>query len=131
MGLQAIKIEQGSAALEILKQMKDLGYVHNFKLQDKALVCLETGTKYQASDLAVEATFRFEGESNPDDSSVLYVLKATDGVGGTLMEPFGAKSSAGLADILSRTVDHRVKSRFMQNVPAYKTILIRVDQKKV
>ncbi|WP_315824238.1 hypothetical protein [Paraflavitalea speifideaquila] len=38
-------------------------------------------------------TFRFEGESNPDDSSILYVIEANDGLIGYSLDSYGAISS--------------------------------------
>lgn len=51
------------------------------------------GKTYQPEDLKIVKTFRFEGESNPDDSSVLYVIEANDGLIGYSLDTYGAGSS--------------------------------------
>lgn len=51
------------------------------------------GKTYQPEDLKIIRTFRFEGESNPDDSSVLYVIEANDGLTGYSIDAYGAISS--------------------------------------
>lgn len=51
------------------------------------------GKNYQPEDLKIIKTFRFEGESNPDDSSVLYVIEANDGLIGYSLDTYGAGSS--------------------------------------
>ena len=33
--------------------------------------------------------FRFEGESDPDDNAILYVIETTDGLKGTLIDAYG------------------------------------------
>lgn len=51
------------------------------------------GKTYQPEDLKIIKTFRFEGESNPDDSSVLYLIEANDGMIGYTLDSYGAASS--------------------------------------
>jgi hypothetical protein len=51
------------------------------------------GKTYQPEDLKIIKTFRFEGESNPDDSSVLYLIEANDGLIGYTLDSYGAASS--------------------------------------
>jgi len=51
------------------------------------------GKFYQPEDLKIIKTFRFEGESNPDDSSVLYMIEANDGLIGYTIDTYGAYSS--------------------------------------
>ncbi len=51
------------------------------------------GKNYQPEDLLIIKTFRFEGESNPDDSSVVYVIEANDGLIGYSLDTYGAASS--------------------------------------
>ena len=51
------------------------------------------GKTYQPEDLKIIKTFRFEGESNPDDSSALYLIEANDGLIGYTLDTYGAGSS--------------------------------------
>lgn len=51
------------------------------------------GKTYQPEDLKIIKTFRFEGESNPDDSSILYLIEANDGLIGYTLDSYGAASS--------------------------------------
>lgn len=48
---------------------------------------------YQPVDLMIIKTYRFEGESNPDDSSILYILEAKDGTIGYSIDSYGVYSS--------------------------------------
>jgi len=47
---------------------------------------------YQPEDLKIIKTFRFEGESDPGDSTILYVMEANDGLIGYSMDAYGAYS---------------------------------------
>ncbi len=47
---------------------------------------------YQPEDLKIIRTYRFEGESDPADSSVIYLIKANDGLIGYSMDSYGVYS---------------------------------------
>lgn len=47
---------------------------------------------YQPEDLKIIRTYRFEGESDPADSSVIYLIEANDGLIGYSMDSYGAYS---------------------------------------
>ena len=51
------------------------------------------GKFYQPQDLKIIKTFRFEGESDPSDSSILYVMEANDGSIGYSVDAYGAFSN--------------------------------------
>ena len=51
------------------------------------------GKFYQPNDLKIIRTFRFEGESNPSDSAILYVIEAKDGIIGYSIDAYGVYSS--------------------------------------
>ena len=48
---------------------------------------------YQPLDLKIIKTYRFEGESDPSDSSILYVMEANDGTLGYSVDAYGAFSN--------------------------------------
>jgi len=43
--------------------------------------------------LTIIKTFRFEGDSNPSDSSVLYIIEAKDGLIGYSIDAYGVYSN--------------------------------------
>ncbi len=51
------------------------------------------GKVYQPEDLKIIKTFRFEGDSNPADSSIIYVIEAKDGLIGYSMDAYGVYSN--------------------------------------
>ena len=50
------------------------------------------GKFYQPEDLKIIKTYRFEGESDPSDSSIIYVIEAKDGMTGYSMDAYGVYS---------------------------------------
>jgi hypothetical protein len=47
------------------------------------------GKLYKEEDLNIIKTYRFEGDSDPSDSSILYLIEATDGLVGYSIDAYG------------------------------------------
>jgi hypothetical protein len=47
------------------------------------------GQKYASEQLLIIKTYRFEGDTNPSDSSILYVIMADDGQIGYSLDAYG------------------------------------------
>lgn len=52
-----------------------------------------TGKYYQPENLTIIKTYRFEGESDPAESSILYIIEANDGMIGYSLDMYGAYSN--------------------------------------
>lgn len=50
------------------------------------------GRIYQPEDLKIIKTYRFEGESDPSDLSVIYLIEAKDGLTGYSLDAYGVYS---------------------------------------
>ena len=50
---------------------------------------------YNPEDLKIIRTYRFEGESDPSDSSVIYLIEANDGLIGYSIDAYGVYSNHG------------------------------------
>lgn len=51
------------------------------------------GKYYEANELKIIRTYRFEGDSNPADSSILYLIEANDGKIGYSLDAYGVYSN--------------------------------------
>jgi hypothetical protein len=51
-----------------------------------------TGKLYNPEDLKIIKTYRFEGESDPSDSSIIYLIEAKDGLIGYSLDAYGVYS---------------------------------------
>ena len=51
------------------------------------------GKTYTSDDLKIIRTYRFEGDSDPSDSSILYLIEANDGLIGYSIDAYGAYSN--------------------------------------
>jgi hypothetical protein len=95
-----------SGVLEDLRQKKmDKEFIMNegkFKLAD--------GKSYDANELTIVRTYRFEGNNDPSDSSILYLIETNDGNTGYSIDAYGVYSNHdddGYDDFIKEiVVDH-------------------------
>ncbi len=91
-------MENTSGNMKTLSQVMAIlakrGITKEFRMNDKNEMKLDNGEKnYKAEDLEIAKTYRFEGDSNPDDNAVLIAIKAKDGNIGYLIDSYGAESN--------------------------------------
>lgn len=79
---------------EAIEGLKKQGYTYDFNLEEKQICCQELDRNFSPREFKVVESFRFEGMSDPDDSSVLYVIETTTGEKGILIDAYGAYASA-------------------------------------
>ena len=79
------------------------GYRDHFRIEGTGLRALDDGRWLSLGDLACEAIERFEGVSDPDDETLLLVLRTRDGsVRGTLATSFGPRVDPATAEVIRR-----------------------------
>ena len=77
-----------SGVLEKLRQKK---IDNEFKMTPEGFTAGK-GKYYTPEELRIIRTYRFEGESNPEDNSVIYLIEAKDGLIGYSIDAYGAYS---------------------------------------
>ncbi len=65
------------------------GYTDNLKMTKQGLFCERTDKSYAPSQIMIKDFYRFEGQSDPADNSIMYVIETEDGVKGTLIDAYG------------------------------------------
>lgn len=82
-------------------QLKDRGFKSNFEaISNKLLQEEESKQTYSPEEAKIVEIHRFEGSSNPADTSILYAIEIKDGTKGILLDAYGADSSAEVADFI-------------------------------
>lgn len=77
--------------VETLNDLKRQGYKSDFFVEGTHLRSSISGNMYTPQDIQIVESYRFEGESNPADSSIMYVIEAKTGEKGTIINTYGAK----------------------------------------
>lgn len=93
--------------VDVLEDLKAVGYSNSFAFNNGALRCLESENRYPADQLSVRAIYRFEGASNPNDATVVYALRAQDGTCGVFTDAFGPEGDAKASAFLASVADER------------------------
>ena len=91
-------MENTSENMKTLSQVMAIlakrGVTKEFRMNDKNEMKLDGSEKnYHSEELEVAKTYRFEGDSNPGDNTVLIVLKCKDGTVGYIIDNYGAESN--------------------------------------
>jgi hypothetical protein len=76
---------------QILNKLTVKGYDNEFRWTKEGFTF--NGKYYQPEDMTIVKTYRFEGESDPSDMSILYLIKANDGVIGYSLDAYGVYSN--------------------------------------
>ena len=71
------------------KAIKD-GYTDTLKVTKQGLYSTAKDKVYAPADVKVIDFNRFEGQSDPADNAIMYVIETTDGVKGVLIDAYGA-----------------------------------------
>lgn len=80
--------------VEALQDLKLRGYNNDFNLKSKCLECKKLGLELYPEDFEIIETYRFEGDSTPDDNSILYTIESKDGLKGVLIDAYGTYAEA-------------------------------------
>jgi hypothetical protein len=84
---------QYSTLSEAIEDLKKKGYTTNFRVNDNGLLEANRGKTFDASEVKLAEFHRFEGMTDPGDSTILYALETSSGFKGTLVDSYGADAS--------------------------------------
>lgn len=76
----------------VLEKLRIRKQDNEFQISDESFIS-PAGKLYKPDELLIIKTYRFEGDSNPSDSSILYLIEAKDGLIGYSMDAYGAYSN--------------------------------------
>ena len=76
----------------VLEKLRVKKQDNEFQISDEGFAS-PAGKVYHPEDLKIIKTYRFEGDSDPSDSSILYLIEANDGLIGYSMDAYGVYSN--------------------------------------
>lgn len=93
--------------VEAITDLKARGYNDDFSLTEHALENKDKGLTLKAEDFDIDEFYRFEGESDPADNTIVYgISSATKNTKGTLVHAYGTYSEAVDPEILAKLTIH-------------------------
>lgn len=91
---------------QVMETLRKRGYDKEFRMSEKGFVCTDTDQCFKPEDLMIVRTYRFEGDSNPSDMSILYAMQSRDNeLKGICLDAFGTYTNANgpeLADFIRK-----------------------------
>ncbi len=86
------------------------GYTGNFKVDEQGLATADNGKHYKPGQVHIKNFFRFEGESDPADNSILYAIELEDGTKGTLTDAYGSYNDPNIGKFIKEVEDMEKKT---------------------
>ncbi len=74
---------------EAVSDLKRRGYNIDFNLQYDCIVCHDTPISLMPDEFEIVEVHRYEGDSDPADEAVVYVIESRNGEKGILVDAFG------------------------------------------
>jgi hypothetical protein len=112
-----MKVNENDATLkmktlsESVNESLEKGYTENFKVIEKGLSSEDEKSIYIPQDIAITNFYRFEGYSDPQDNSILYLIETNDGRKGTLIDAYGAEADSKISNFIRDVEDiHKKKN---------------------
>ena len=93
-----------------LAKAKEEGFTEEFRVNTKGL-CTREDKCYPPAQVNVENFYRFEGQSDPDDSSILYTLRTNDGIKGTLSDAYGIYADPNITAFMQQVEEITKKNK--------------------
>jgi|GEM_PF-581981 len=84
------------------RKLSENGYVTQFKASKDGLESLETHKVFAPDEVKIINFYRFEGESDPSDSAILYVVETSTGEKGTLTDAYGVYTDQKVSEFVQQ-----------------------------
>ena len=93
--------------VDALADLKARGFTTDFNIAFDKIQCSDTGACLHPEAFEIVEHYRFEANTNPDDSSVLYAIKAKDNsLKGVLINSYGVYSDAISDELIQKLQVH-------------------------
>jgi hypothetical protein len=80
--------------------LREKGFTEDFNLTENCLIC--NNKRFNPDDFEIKEVYRFEGPSDPGDSSIVYGIESKYGYMGVLINSYGYQSETLSDDIAKK-----------------------------
>jgi hypothetical protein len=95
-------MQQYDTLIEALNDLKARGFVYDFNLAQEKLECKDLNLQLDPHHFDIAEMYRFEGMTNPDDSSVVYAIESDQGVKGVLVNAYGVYADTASDEVIAK-----------------------------
>ena len=90
-----------------LNDLKRRNFSIDFNIAFDKIICSKNETALNLDEFEIVETYRFEGDTNPDDEDVVYAIESKDGkIKGTITSAFGIYAETVSSDIIKKLSMH-------------------------
>lgn len=87
--MEKFEKENMTTMMKCMNKLQEDGYTENFVATEKGLEAPSTKNFYIPPEVKIDNFYRFEGESDPADSAIVYAIETNDGLKGMLVDSYG------------------------------------------
>lgn len=91
---------------EALNSLNKRGYTIDFNMQSDSVYCKALGESFSSEEFEIVEFYRFEGNTDPGDESIVYALKTKSGHKGVLVDAYGLYSDPLTAEMVQKLKTH-------------------------
>ncbi|MDQ4141325.1 MAG: hypothetical protein M3142_12490 [Bacteroidota bacterium] len=92
--------EELTTMVKVENRLNSEGFTEDFRVSEGRLCSLNSDKTYGVEDVRIVNFYRFEGETDPDDMSILYAIECNDGTRGTISNSYGPKADTEVDQFL-------------------------------
>jgi hypothetical protein len=92
--------------VEALNDLRTRGFTLDFNIKPDSLHCASNDIRLHPEDFEIVETYRFEGETNPSDESVLYAIQSKIGQKGVFVNAYGPDAEPMGAAMVKKLSSH-------------------------
>jgi hypothetical protein len=99
--METFKKQEMATMVSCMNKLISEGFTENFIAHERGIEAPTKKKLYMPEDVRIVNFYRFEGESDPADNSILYVIETQDGIRGTLVDAYGPYSNPKVSKFIS------------------------------
>jgi len=92
---------------EAVNDLQKSGYTDELEFGDECIVCTQKGASMDPEQFQIDEFHRFEGNSDPEDQSIVYAISAKDHpIKGILVSAYGMDASSLTQEMVRKLATH-------------------------
>jgi hypothetical protein len=96
-------MESYDTLAEAINALRYQGYTEDFNLQQNCITCRNGEFSLSPEEFHIDKVFRFEGDTNPDDESILYAISSSKhDLKGVLVNAYGIYSEPLMDEMVKK-----------------------------
>jgi hypothetical protein len=100
-------MDNSTTLVETMTALRKEGYIEDFNLKSTHLGCPDKEIDVHPDDFSIDKVFRFYGNSDPDDESILYAISSEKhDLKGVLVNSFGIYADSLSTELIAKLSHH-------------------------